>query len=265
MPQMLSLSVIMPALNEEDNVGAAITDTLQAFDSLGVTGELIVVNDGSSDSTQTVIDSYISSDKRVKVVRHDKPMGIGRSFWDGKSLAMHEAVVMYPGDNEMIASDMMKYLHLLQQTDIVIPFIVNTSVRSATRQYLSKVYLFIVATLLQIRVSYTNGLILYRKSVIDQVHLQTDGFMFQTEILAKLIRDGYLFAEVPFFIKPRLAGKSKASSLASLKGIVSLFIQLISLIKKVYSTPREKVIPNSATFNRWEELQKQSQTVNVQK
>lgn len=47
--EKMSLSVIMPALNEENDIRAAVENTLQAFDDFQVEGEIIVVNDGSTD------------------------------------------------------------------------------------------------------------------------------------------------------------------------------------------------------------------------
>ena len=48
-------TVVMPALNEENNIGAAIDDTLAAFAAYGVDGELLVINDGSTDATAEIV------------------------------------------------------------------------------------------------------------------------------------------------------------------------------------------------------------------
>jgi glycosyltransferase involved in cell wall biosynthesis len=254
MQNNISLSVIMPALNEAESIGSAIKETLEAFETLRIEGELIVVNDGSTDATQSVIDHYINLDPRVSVVRHDKPLGIGRSFWDGKNKATREVVVYYPGDNEMIASEMMSYLHLMSQTDVVVPFMADTKVRSKTRQVLSSIYAHVVTSLLNIQVSHTNGLILYRRSVLNDFHLSTDGFMFQTELLAKVIRTGYLYAQVPYYIKPRSAGESKALSYRSIRGIINLCRHLYCLTRDVRSLPQREIVKDSATFKRREQL-----------
>lgn len=256
MYEKMSLSVVMPALNEEDNIASAIEDTMAAFDSLNIPAELIVVNDGSSDGTRTIIEQYVAADSRVSVVHHDRPMGIGRSFWDGKSVARHNLVVMYPGDNEMIAGEMLRYLPLMHHTDVVIPYIVNTTVRSALRRVLSDLYRSLITTLLRIDVHHTNGLVMYRKSVLDEVTLVSEDFLYQTEILAKIIHNGYLYAEVPYYIKPRRAGVSKTGTYGSLTGLVRLAFRLSRLAWEVYSTDNRPIIPSSATYQRREQLQK---------
>ncbi|MFH0754959.1 MAG: glycosyltransferase, partial [Candidatus Omnitrophota bacterium] len=77
------LSVIMPALNEERNVQSAINVTLEGFKSFGIKGEIIVINDGSSDKTEELVRGMIHQDSRISMIKHDVPHGIGASFWDG--------------------------------------------------------------------------------------------------------------------------------------------------------------------------------------
>ena len=83
----LDLSIVMPALNEEKNVRAAIDSTLRAFDEFDIDGEIIVVNDGSDDRTQEIVTEAIARDDRVSAVRHESPQVIGASFWGGVGLA----------------------------------------------------------------------------------------------------------------------------------------------------------------------------------
>ena len=66
------ISVVMPALNEEGNVGAAIDNTLRAFDDLKLAGELIVVDDGSTDNTAGVIAELAGDPALAGVVWHDQ-------------------------------------------------------------------------------------------------------------------------------------------------------------------------------------------------
>ena len=73
----------MPALNEERNILPAIQSTLKAFGDLTIKGEIIVVNDGSTDHTEALIQEMMVQDSRVRMLKHEKPEGIGASFWDG--------------------------------------------------------------------------------------------------------------------------------------------------------------------------------------
>ena len=87
MSREFALTVVMPALNEEDNVLSAIERTLSAFDHLGIDGEIVVINDGSTDNTGNLVATRVQEEQRVRMVVHDTPQGIGASFWDGVRVA----------------------------------------------------------------------------------------------------------------------------------------------------------------------------------
>ena len=79
----ISLSIIMPSLNEEKNIMAAMTNTLMAFENFHIDGEIIVINDGSTDRTPDIVTDFMKKDSRIRMITHEMPQGIGASFWDG--------------------------------------------------------------------------------------------------------------------------------------------------------------------------------------
>ncbi|MBN1542228.1 glycosyltransferase family 2 protein [candidate division KSB1 bacterium] len=222
----LSLSVVMPALNEEKNIAQALESTLAAFDRLALDGEILVVNDGSSDSTADIVRSFLDRDRRVKLINHAKPMGIGNSFFDGVQCAEKETIVMFPGDNENDPDDALSFVFLLEQVDIIVPFIHNSEIRNKSRRIVSSLYRLIVNLSFGIQLHYHNGTVFYNRYILDDVTLSSMGFFYQAELLIKLIRKGYLFAEVPNFLSQRLSGKSKALTWKSLVRVIKSFVKL---------------------------------------
>src|SRR3990167_1385166 len=88
------VTVVMPALNEEKNIAAAIDNTLQAFKDFSIEGEIVVVNDGSTDETENIINDIVQKKERcVRLLKHDTPKGIGASFWDGVDNARGNIIV----------------------------------------------------------------------------------------------------------------------------------------------------------------------------
>lgn len=222
------LSVIMPALNEESNISNAINDVLKDFNTFNIAGELIVVDDGSSDNTRILIEQKINENPgKVSIIRHDKPLGIGASFWDGVAGATGDIVVMLPGDNENDPREIFRYYNLLEHVDIVIPFIFNRETRLLFRNMLSFVYRFIINTTFLVNFNYTNGTVLYRKSILDDLDYRSNGFFFQTDILIRSVKKGYLFAEVPYKLGLRKEGVSKAVSFPSLYQVVRGYLRLV--------------------------------------
>lgn len=222
-----SLSVIVPALNEEANIALTVFSILKAMDEFSVAGEIIVVSDGSTDKTSEIVGGIIEKDSRVKILIHSRPWGIGGSFWDGVDNSSGEIVLLVPGDNETDPREILCYFGLLDQVDIVVPFFFNQEVRPFFRRVLSFLYRAIVNFTFSINLNYTNGTILYRKSLLKQVGGRSSGFFFQTDILARLLRQGYLFAEVPSRLLVRRSGESKAISFRSLAKVVNAYIFLV--------------------------------------
>ncbi len=224
----IELSVIMPALNEELNIADAISETLTAFDVLKIAGEIIVVNDGSSDRTQTITEEKSKETPgQIQIIQHDKPRGIGACFWEGVDYAKGDFVVLLPGDNENDSQETLRYYKVLEHVDIVIPFVFNKEVRSLFRNALSFIYRFIINSTFLVYFNYTNGTILYRKSILEELDCRNTGFFFQTDILIRLVKRGYLFAEVPYKLSVRKEGRSKAVSFPSLLQVIKGYFQLV--------------------------------------
>lgn len=253
-PAEESLSIIMPALNEERNIEAAVHSSLNALNDLQIKGEIIVVNDGSTDKTGELTAALIQEDPRVRMIKHDRPEGIGASFWDGVQSARGTVVVMLPGDNENDPYEPLRYFDLLRHVDMVIPFIYNKGARGSLRELISFLYRTIINMTFRVNLNYTNGTVLYRKSILSAIHLQSKGFLYQTEILVKTIRGGYLFAEVPCWLRKRATGVSKALSFWSLINVMKGYLLLL---KSVYwgdaHTARAPVTQNCVTFTRFKE------------
>jgi len=222
----ISLSVIMPALNEEQNIKDAVMSVLNAFKLHSVDGEIIVVNDGSTDNTSKIVKELSQKFVNVRMLTHDRPEGIGKAFIDGVGLAEKDTVVMFPGDNENNPSDAMIFIGLMEKVDIIIPFIHNIEIRDKTRRLLSAIYRFIINMTFGINPNYTNGTVFYRRSILNGIKVNSSGFFFQAEILIKLIREGYLFAEVPNFLLLRSSGRSKATTLKSLIMVMKDYLRL---------------------------------------
>ena len=226
-PNNILLTVVMPALNEEKNIAAAINNALKAFSKFNIDGEIIVVNDGSTDKTENIVNNITNKEKRVSALKHNAPKGIGASFWEGVDNAKGEIIVMLPGDNENDPLEILRYYNMLEHVDIVIPFVYNKRVRTLYRNILSYLYRFIINTTFLVNFNYTNGTILYRKSMLKELDYRSNSFFFQTDILIRTVKKGYLFAEVPYRIDLRKDGISKAVTFPSLMKVMKGYLRLV--------------------------------------
>lgn len=222
------ITIIMPALNEEKNIKAALTDTLAAFKELNINAEILVVNDGSSDQTPALVQKQIEGNPgRIRMLSHNRPKGLGASFWDGVDNAKGEIVCMLPGDNENEPKEILRYLKLMEDVDMVIPFVFNKETRPPLRNFISFLYRIIINSTFNITLNYTNGTTLFRRSILKELKYRAGGFVYQADILIRLIKRGYLFAEVPYRLRIRKEGKSKAVSLRSLRNVIKGYFRLL--------------------------------------
>ncbi len=235
----IDLSIIMPALNEEENIASAVEHTLAAFSAHGLTGEIVVVNDGSTDRTPRIVEEIAEreGEGKIRMVHHRTPQGLGAAFRDGVKEAQGEAVAFMPGDDENDPGEIMRYFDLLSQVDMVVPFVYNKEIRPKVRNLISGVFRMIVNLSFGVNFNYTNGTVLYRRAILADAPNRSAGFFFQTENVVRAVWNGYLFAEVPYRLTVRAGGESKAISPRSLKQVMGDYL---SLVKELYFSPEKK-------------------------
>ena len=247
------VSVIMPALNEEDNISKAVEDVVEAFNRLNIHGEIVVVNDGSTDRTKIIVDDFIVKYSFIQLICHDKPKGVGASYWEGIWKSQGEIVTMLPGDAENDAYEILRYLPITDHVDIVIPFIYNKNARTWKRRMISKFYKGIINISFGMLLNYMNGSVMYRKCVLQNVTLKSGGFFYQTELLIKSIKNGYLYAEVPCAIQRRLSGESKALTFKSLFKVIRGYLYTMGAIY-FFDRKDKPIVSDSITALRQRQL-----------
>jgi phenylacetate-CoA ligase len=94
----VALSVIAPCFNEGVNIDALADRTLGMLDSIGVSGELVLVDDGSADDTEVRIRDRSTKDVRVRGVFHQRNQGIEAAWCSGLTAAVGRLVCLIDAD-----------------------------------------------------------------------------------------------------------------------------------------------------------------------
>ena len=217
MPTIHSLSVVIPALNEERNIEAAIHTAKVSATKFFEDYELLVFNDGSSDRTGEIIDRLAKSDPHIKVTHHQTPKNLGGVYKAALAKASKTYLIMIPGDNENPPSAIDPVLAEAGNADIIIPYTANQGVRPPLRRVVSKSFVTILNLVSGCRLRYYNGTVLQRVDKLREITIQTDGFGYQAEALVKLLRKKLTFKEIPIEIAPHQLGrKSRALNVKNL-------------------------------------------------
>jgi glycosyltransferase involved in cell wall biosynthesis len=236
----------MPALNEEEALAASVENVLAGFSRFLINGELIIVDDGSSDRTGEIAECLAAKHDVIKVVHHAVPEGIGSAYRDGVKIASGDMVVYIPGDGENDAAEIFRYISLMDKVDIVIPYTTNNHTRPWHRRCLSSLYHLIMSRTFAVSVKYMNGNIIYRRAILEGVTCKSSGFFSQAEMLINVLRHGYRYAEVPYQNRVRLGGQSKSISLSEIAATV---IGYAGMVRDYYFSRKDfsRLSPESVT------------------
>ncbi len=210
---MLSLSVVIPAFNEEPNVAAAIQRVSAVLQTLDLDYEIIVVNDGSRDRTGEVAKSLIGQVPHLKVVEHFPNRGYGGALKAGFAAATKEWIAFIPSDNQFDFGEIQQLLAQADHADIVAGYRANRQ-DPLIRKFNGLGWNSVVRVLFGYLVRDIDcGFKLFRREVLNHVTLQSNGAMIDTEFLAGAKLRGYKVVEVPVTHLPRVAGNPTGANL----------------------------------------------------
>lgn len=226
------LSIIVPALNEEANLKAAVARCRAMAAEHFLDHEIIIVNDGSTDGTARIADECAGTDPGVRVVHHDRPRNLGSAYKTGLRLARFEYVLMFPGDNEGSDEQLRAVMSQAGNADIVINYISNAEVRGWRRRITSALFVWLLNALVGLRVRYYNGTVLHRTALVRGITIRTDSFAYQAEALVKLLKVGHTYVEVGTPIAPRAGGRSKAFRMRNVLDVVWALIDLVRDVER---------------------------------
>ena len=159
---MSSVTIMIPALNEERRIGATLDTVLGVAAHLpSLRLEVLVVDDGSRDNTAGIVTRYAERFPCVRLIRHSENRGLGQAFRTALAHATGEQFLIVPGDNDMPASTLGSLLSHAAEADMVLCFFLNREQRGRTRNVLSTLFGLMYATCFDLYVQYINGPCVY--------------------------------------------------------------------------------------------------------
>ena len=188
----------MSALNEEDKIEDTVRTIITAAGNRFTSYEILLVNDGSTDSTGTIMDRLAKENPRIRVLHNENNLGLGGSYRRAIGHASMDHVMWVSGDNAETADNLVNIISHLGEADIVIPVLLDQTNRPKFRQLTSRTFTRLVNLIFHLRIRYYNGAVLHRTALVRSIRIQTDSFAYQTEILVKLVRRGHTYVEIPY-------------------------------------------------------------------
>lgn len=210
---MKTLSVVVPAYNEERFLGALL-ERIRAVDlaRLGLEAEVLVVDDGSTDRTAEIA----AAAPGVALLRQGRNQGKGSAVRAGIARARGDFVMIQDADLEYEPEDYLPMLEALLESGADAVYgsrylLAGRHPEQSWAAYLGGRSLSLVAWLLTgARLSDTvTALKLFRREAVSDLELETTGFETDHEITARLCAAGARIREVPIGYAPRSRDEGK--------------------------------------------------------
>jgi dolichyl-phosphate beta-glucosyltransferase len=206
----MNISIIIPAFNESKKIERDIIAAAECIEKNDFQGEIIIVDDGSSDSTADVVQSVeVSAKISLHIIRYVPHRGKGYAVRTGMKSAQGE-YILYADSGLCIPYDnVLTGLQILKSGDFdcahasrKLPESTIVKQQPLNRRLISRIFRWIFTHWLHIPAELTDtqcGFKVYKGDTARNVYAQcsTDGFLFEIEIILRSLKQGYRIKEFP--------------------------------------------------------------------
>jgi len=208
----MRLSIIIPVYNEEKTVGKLIKKVLDVdLSTFSLDKELVLIDDGSKDKSKEVIKNF---SKHVTFIEHAANKGKGAAIKTGLKYAKGDLLLIQDSDLEYDPRDYKKLLKVLFEKKAKVVYgsrFLTDNKSTYLSNYLgNKVITFLTnllygSHLTDMETCYK----LFSRDVLKGIDIKSDGFDFEPEFTAKLLKKGYRIEEVPISYDSRSKEEGK--------------------------------------------------------
>lgn len=203
----MKVSVIVPVYNERENIDALYTKLHPVLNALGMSHEVVFVNDGSSDGSDAVLDALAALDRTVKVVHLRRNYGQTAAMMAAIRYSSGEVIVPMDGDLQNDPQDIPRLIEKLDEGfDVVSGWRVDRQ-EGVDRRLPSRIANWMISKVSGVKLhDYGCTLKAYRRRFIENVRLYGEMHRFVPVYAAW---EGGKVTELPVAHHPRLHGASK--------------------------------------------------------
>lgn len=223
-----NLSVFFPCINEEGNIESTVLGAEKVLKKLNLNYEIIIINDGSRDSTGKIADKLAAANPKIRVIHHQKNLGYGEALKSGFYNAKYETIVYTDGDGQFDFSEVTKFFKKIEENDLVIGYRIKRQ-DSFLRKIFGRGWRLTLLIFFRLTLKDVDcGFKMVSKKVLEKIsHLESSrGAMINAELVIKAKKAGFRIGQVGVNHYPRLSGKPTG---ANLKVIIKSYLDLVKL------------------------------------
>jgi len=200
-----NFAVLIPAYNEVDNIPALFAAIRATFQKHGLNGEVILIDDGSTDGTFEKAQEEGKGIARLKLLRHRRNRGKTEAMVTGAEAASSEYVIIFDADLQHSPEEVPRFLEKLAEGwDIV----AGRKVGAYEKRAVSSIYNVLSQRLFSVPARDLNSIKAFRREILTEIPLRHDWHRF---FIVLAHTRGYSVTEMDVELFPRHAGEAKYS------------------------------------------------------
>jgi glycosyltransferase involved in cell wall biosynthesis len=221
----MDISIIIPVFNEEMSIAEILTKVLELrFE--GLEKEVVVVDDGSTDETPDILKDF-SNVPEVKIIIHGKNLGKGGAIRTGIKNSTGRIISIQDSDLEYDPADLPRLIKPILQGENVVygsRFLGKVENMKFRFYFGNKILSLFTRMLYGTPITdMETGFKIFRREVVENLNLESNGFDIEPEITAKILRSGFKIKEIPINYTAREKELKKISEVDGLKALFVLF------------------------------------------
>jgi glycosyltransferase involved in cell wall biosynthesis len=216
----MTISVVVPLYNEEENVRELHDRLKAALDAMGTDYEILYIDDGSQDNTLNLLQDIQAQDSRVVVLSLRRNFGQTAAFAAGFDYSRGDIIVTIDGDLQNDPNDIPKLIELMKDHDLVSGWRKKRKDPFISRRLPSIMANWLISKVTGVNLhDYGCSLKAYKRDVIKNLKLYGEMHRFIPAVASWY---GVRIAEVETIHHPRLHGKSKYGISRTMKVVLDL-------------------------------------------
>jgi len=226
----LDLTIFISCYNEETYIAGTIETVRAALKDVGgISYEIIIIDDCSTDRSPDIVQEYIGThpDERILLRRNKVNRGLAQNYFDAAFIGKGKYYRLICGDDAEPKDTMVSVFREIGQADMLIPYYVTSEGKSLYRRMLSRAYTSLVNAISGFRLHYYNGLPVHLRYNVMRWHPNTRGFGFQADIICMLLDQGFTYREVAVKTVERKGGESQALTFKNMLSVTHTIIDII--------------------------------------
>ncbi len=198
-----NFAVLIPAYNEVENIPALFDAIHATFARHGLNGEVVLIDDGSTDGTYAAAQKEGKRFERFHALKHRRNLGKTEAMVTGAAVCTTEYVILFDADLQHHPEEFPRFLEKLGEGwDIV----AGRKIGAYEKNAVSSVYNRLSQHLFEVPARDLNSMKAFRRQILDELPLRHDWHRF---FIVLAYARGYTVTELDIALYPRHAGVSK--------------------------------------------------------